>query len=102
MYVGIRAELSDGFPVDSWSASWVFGSIALCATVLLGGRVLWSWFKGNRVPRRKRRCPSCGELCPKQARVCSHCNEWFPAWKLLSPPSPQGSEPPTPEGRRYR
>lgn len=99
-YRGITDDLSKGFPVDSWSITWFSGSLALGAMVFVSGRMLWSWLKGDRVPPRKQRCASCGEFCQKEARVCRHCNEWFPRWKLTSPSRRAQAEDPRLDGSR--
>ena len=85
VYFTMHLELSNGFPIESWSATWFSGSIALVAIAIVAGRLLWSRVSKGRTPTRKQRCPSCAELCPKQARRCSHCSEFFPAWRLLRP-----------------
>lgn len=93
VYSGINSDLGDGFPVESWSVVWFSGSIALLATAIVVGRVLWSWLTQGRTPARKQRCPFCAQLCPKQARRCSHCSELFPAWRLLKPLDPDDLRP---------
>lgn len=90
-YYVMAEELSDGFPVRHWTTTWLFGSLALAVTVVVAVTMLWAVLKKGRTASRKRRCPSCGELCPRQSRVCPHCQEWSPAWKLLyRPQSPSG------------
>jgi NhaP-type Na+/H+ or K+/H+ antiporter len=53
VYSSIDLDLGDGFPVESWSATWISGSTALVAIAIVAGRILWSWTSHGRVPARK-------------------------------------------------
>jgi len=84
----VQRDLRQGFPIHSWSVTWLLGVFALVGTSVALSSMLWVALQRQRRARRRKTCGSCGGSCPQAARVCSHCSEWFPGWKLLSPTVP--------------
>jgi hypothetical protein len=91
-YLAMSDDLREGFPISTWSITWFMGILALILTVFMLGSMAWGKLRAQHRARRKKRCGTCGEDCPEVARVCSHCSESFPAWKLLRPSTQGGSE----------
>jgi len=84
-YSAIAEDLQSGFPVERWSNIWFAGALAIAATLSILLLIGVKRGRANLAARRKRRCQSCGEMCPKEARVCATCSEPFPSWQLLRP-----------------
>jgi len=85
-FLAISEGLEGGFPVERWSTIWFAGTLAIAVTLSIVLLIGINRGRGHLAARRRRRCHSCGMVCPKEARVCATCSEPSLSWHLLRPP----------------